>query len=183
MTTATRTQKSPSSPPETDLPPITDGERQANDLVRASERPHFASVVTSVRYYDPQTGRTLAMHFADLEIGAIELLCDDLERRGYVPCVSPDAPRPSPASEPTREKADETSEQARRAGQRNTRSKSSALFLPFGKYKGTPLQEVERNDPDYVDWLADNATMPDVRKAAQKLVNQRDDEDMPDMPF
>lgn len=63
----------------------------------------------------------------------------------------------------------------RRNGQRDYQPKEERLVVPFGKYKGTPLSVVETRDPSYVDWLAKNAEFDDVKKAAQKLVNTRDE--------
>ena len=175
MTTATRTRKSPNSVPEVDLPPISQADQPP---VTHDQQPHYASVVVTTRYHDPQTGRTFAIHIADLSLPAVELLCDEWERAGYVPCQAPDVPSYAERAQQSNNYAKERHE-ATRAGQRQRASKEEALRLPFGKYKGDLLASVEDNDPDYVDWLAENANFADIRKAAQKLVNQRDDADVP----
>lgn len=176
MTTATRARKTPASLPEVDLPAIS----AAVEEVANAFAPHFPSTTISIRYYDPQTGRTFSLMFADLSLATVELHCDEAERNGYVPCQSPDAPR-ADAYAPA-QSADlrvETPRADRRVGQRAAQPKSKALTLPFGKYKGVTMQSVERDDPQYIDWLSENAQFDDIRKAAQKLVNQRDEEDRP----
>lgn len=60
----------------------------------------YPSNTISTRYFDPDTGRTLQLHWSDATIEAIETFCEMLEERGYVPCQSPDAPKSRTTSVP-----------------------------------------------------------------------------------
>lgn len=44
------------------------------------------------------------------------------------------------------------------------------LVLPAGKHKGETLGEVYQTDPEYVQWLADNAKTPAIQQAAAALL-------------
>jgi len=180
MTTSTRSRKSPASTPEVDLPPVLQNDDAPAAIAATKWEPqYYASMVVSVRYFDPQTGRTFAIHFADLDLPAIELHCDDYERRGYVPCQSPDAPLPAGAA-PSHSSSSRDGEPIdRRAGQRQAKPKDARLVLPFalkGEYKGWTLDAIEEENPSAIDWIAKNSFMADIKKAAQKIVNQRNDE-------
>lgn len=174
MTIATRARKSPASMAEVDLPTIS----AAVTEVANAFAPHYPSTVVSIRYYDPQTGRTFTLAFSDLSLAAVELHCDEAERNGYVPCQSRDTPG-ADAYAPA-QSADlraETPRADRRVGQRTRQPRSDGLRLPFalkGEYKGMLLSEIEDEDPDAIDWLAQNAYMADIKKGAQKIVNQRE---------
>jgi hypothetical protein len=61
-------------------------------------------------------------------------------------------------------------------------------LLTFGKYNGKTLTEVLMRDPGYVEWLAREGRDPDIRAAAQALLEPAQDtvEDNaapPDIPF
>ena len=49
------------------------------------------------------------------------------------------------------------------------------LMMPFGKYKGRLLGEIERSDPGYIDWLAgQEKTRPaNIGVAAREIIQRR----------
>lgn len=49
--------------------------------------------------------------------------------------------------------------------------------LTFGKYQGQTLNEVYRNDPQYVQWLADKSYNVTARHAAQAIIDAVLDQD------
>jgi len=50
------------------------------------------------------------------------------------------------------------------------REKAASTRLTFGKYKGLYLGEVLVDDPSYIRWLAENCNTPNVRLAANLLL-------------
>lgn len=151
------------------LPPITDEARAA----AAADRPVIVYAV-STRLYNPDLGATYQITFeSGLDLSLIDGMVAMWVESGYEPCLSPDrpvsaAPAPAPAANPPAD---------RRPGTRAYQAKEERLVVRFGRHKGETLRDIERIDPDYVDWLADQSTQPDIRKAAQKLSLARD------MPF
>jgi len=179
MTTQTRSRKSPASTPEVDLPTVTN---ETFPAPRPAITATFPLCTIHVRYFDPQTGRTFAITFNDVELPVVELRCDEMERNGYVPCQSPDAPdelrTPEQKDSVNRDERRSEAPPPQRAGQRTTKPKGARLVLPFalnGQYKGWTLDQIEENDPSAIDWIAKNALMNDIKNAAQKIANQRDD--------
>lgn len=185
------------------MPVVTEAERSAIEAVQASaakqepamrkaresattQPPPFGAGANygksyiSFRIYHPDMGLVFNVSFSDTPLDEVSEVAALYIEQGYRPCTSPDAPvsRETPAaSAPATDRYAPAYEH--RAGSRPRATRDNALVLPFGKYKGQTLEYVERHDHDYVDWLADNANMSDIRKAAAKLRNQRDD----DIPF
>ncbi len=46
------------------------------------------------------------------------------------------------------------------------------VTITFGKYKGKALDDVAANDPDYVQWMADNMRAAKWRKLAEAALEQ-----------
>ena len=46
------------------------------------------------------------------------------------------------------------------------------LIIPFGKYKGEMLGHIMSEDENYIAWLAENATSPDIQKAAKLICDE-----------
>ena len=47
------------------------------------------------------------------------------------------------------------------------------LVIPFGKYRGSTILNVAKNDFPYVWWLSRNAEIQAIRDAANEVVNDR----------
>lgn len=62
----------------------------------------------------------------------------------------------------------------------NTKSTdmASATSLPpmlqFGKYKGKTIEEVYKEDPNYIRWCAENISDPTIKAEASKLITNRE---------
>ncbi len=48
------------------------------------------------------------------------------------------------------------------------------IIVTFGKYKGEKLVDIANKDMSYIHWLADKATTPELRVAAQKFITNKD---------
>lgn len=44
--------------------------------------------------------------------------------------------------------------------------------MPFGKYKGTELIEIYEDDPDYLQWCAENIKQFDVRNTIEDFLQE-----------
>lgn len=56
-------------------------------------------------------------------------------------------------------------------------SKPEEYVLTFGKHKGEKLIDLYRAGDDYVDWMEDNITRPDVQAAIKAIKNKLAEED------
>lgn len=56
------------------------------------------------------------------------------------------------------------------SGSRTMDTGQRGQVLTFGKYKGKSLAQVAQEDPSYVEWLAQNAENPQLRKAATEYI-------------
>lgn len=48
---------------------------------------------------------------------------------------------------------------------------SKNIKITFGKHKGKTINEIYKEDPDYINWLVDNARDEVVRKACEMILN------------
>jgi hypothetical protein len=51
-----------------------------------------------------------------------------------------------------------------------TLARAQAFVMPFGRYAGQTLAQIQANDPGYVRWLATGCSARSVQRAAQYLV-------------
>ena len=48
------------------------------------------------------------------------------------------------------------------------------MVITFGKYKGQTLEEIYKQNTNYIEWLAANAKKPEIRKAASMTLEQKE---------
>ena len=166
----------PTEPTSVPLPPVTDLDRAIARAIEYSGHTRMTCGDVTVQFNLLGTLDNIQAQIAALETA------------GWRPCLAPDAE--ARERKDTNRDTIEQEEQGntppmdfsklpRRNGQRDYQPKGERRMMPFGKYKGTALSVVEARDPDYVDWLAENANFADVKKAARKLIATRDTEELP----
>jgi hypothetical protein len=55
-----------------------------------------------------------------------------------------------------------------------TLARAQAFTMPFGKYKGKALAEIQAADPGYLRWLATDCSARAVRRAAAYLTREQE---------
>jgi hypothetical protein len=55
-----------------------------------------------------------------------------------------------------------------------TPERALAFTMPFGRYKGRTLAEIQDQNPDYLRWLATECSARTVRRAAAYLIAQQE---------
>lgn len=55
-----------------------------------------------------------------------------------------------------------------------TEAKALQQRAQFGKYKGKLISWIVENDPSYAEWLSKRPTKQKTQKAAQSLIDKRD---------
>lgn len=54
-----------------------------------------------------------------------------------------------------------------------TDERAAAFSMPFGKYKGLTLAEIDRKDASYLNWLKDNVEPGSVARAVEHFISNR----------
>lgn len=52
-----------------------------------------------------------------------------------------------------------------------TLAEAEKLKIGFGRHKGKTIGEIYKSAPDYVEWLSDKSTDPNIKKAAEVILN------------
>jgi hypothetical protein len=139
----------------------------------------YPSNTVSTRYFDPSSGRTFQLSWSDSTIDAIEAFCDMMEENGYLPCQSPDAPKPTQrqaerAMPEVRDALDEDKAIGRRARQTSfTDDDPADVELTFGQFAGKTLGQLmkTKRGVQYVEWLSNEARDRAIRNAARALLD------------